>query len=82
MIGGEFMNLDFDNESLQQYTEYICPKCKVKENIPTEIVMDFEFRDGGSPNYCPTFTCEKCNSDMVPIYFVGYTGRVYKYEEK
>ena len=65
----------------EQFTEYICPKCKTKENIPTHIVMNFDFLDDGDSLVPPRFGCEKCDGDMVPIYFVGHTGIVYQYND-
>lgn len=64
------------------YTDFVCSHCGTHENIPTHIVMDFEFRDHDLPNYMPSFYCEKCNHPMYPTYFKGYTGKVYEYKLK
>ena len=64
------------------YTDFVCSHCGTHENIPTHIVMEFEFRDHDLPNYMPSFYCEKCNHPMYPTYFKGYTGKVYEYKLK
>lgn len=50
--------------------EYICPKCKTKELIPTEIVEMLDAADqiGVDASVPPRFDCRKCNGKMVPIY--------------
>ena len=65
----------------EQFIEFICPKCKTKENIPADIVMTFDSLDGGDPSYPPRFDCEKCDDKMVPVYFVGHTGIIYQYND-
>ena len=37
--------------------------------------------DPGDTSYPPMFYCEKYNGLMKPVYYVGYTGIIYKYEE-
>lgn len=64
------------------YTDYICSNCGVHENIPTHIVMNFEYMHGSDKDYWPTFSCEKCNRLMYPVYFKGYEGKIYKYKLK
>lgn len=64
------------------YTDFVCSHCGIHENIPTHIVMQFEDMDRDIPNYMPSFTCEKCGYNMYPIYFKGYTGKVYQYKFK
>ena len=63
------------------YTEFICIECGCHEKIPTKIVLQMDMSDPGDTSYPPMFYCEKCNGLMKPIYYVGYTGIVYKYEE-
>ena len=64
--------------------EYICPKCKTKEFIPTEIVEMLDAADqlGVDTSVPPRFDCQKCNGKMVPIYYIGDKGRVYEYKNK
>lgn len=64
--------------------EFICPLCKYKENIPTEIVemLDASDQYGVDTNVPPRFDCEKCLGKMIPIYYVGVKGKIYKFEEK
>ena len=63
--------------------EYICPKCKTKELIPTEIVEMLDAADqiGVDTSVPPRFDFRKCNGKMVPIYYIGVKGRVYEYKE-
>lgn len=63
--------------------EYICPKCKTKELIPTEIVEMLDAADqiGVDTSVPPRFDCSKCNGKMVLIYYIGVKGRVYEYKE-
>ncbi len=62
--------------------EFICPKCKTKERIPTEIVEMLDYADQiGDTSVPPRFDCEKCDGKMVPIYYVGAKGRIYEYTE-
>ena len=67
-----------------KFIEYICPKCKTKENIPTEVVeilvqADSFWVDLSEP---PKFNCEKCPEKMVPIYYISVHGRSYKDKQK
>ena len=64
--------------------EFICPKCKTKERIPTEIVEMLDYADqiGVDTSVPPRFDCEKCDGKMVPIYYVGAIGRIYEYTEE
>ena len=63
--------------------EFICPKCKTRERIPTEIVEMLDYADqiGVDTSVPPRFDCEKCDGKMVPIYYIGAKGRVYEYNE-
>ncbi len=62
---------------------YICPKCKTKEMIPTEIVEMLDRADqiGVDTSVPPRFDCQNCNGKMVPIYYIGVNGQVYEYKE-
>ena len=64
--------------------EFICPKCKTKELIPTYIVemLDKSDQVGVDTSVPPRFDCQKCNGKMVPIYYIGVKGQVYEYKEK
>lgn len=71
---------DYINAFRPMFTEYICTKCKTRENIPTDIVLDMDMMDDGDPSYPPMFNCEKCNGLMKPKYYLGYTGIEYTYD--
>ncbi len=63
--------------------EFICPICKSREKIPTDIVRmldesDGEFVDRSIP---PMFECKNCEGKMVPILYIGVRGQVYTYTE-
>ena len=64
--------------------EYICPKCKAREMIPTNIVEMLDAADqiGVDISIPPRFDCQRCNGKMVPIYYIGVKGRIYEYKEK
>ncbi len=64
--------------------EFICPKCKTKERIPTEIVEMLDYADqiDVDTSVPPRFDCENCDGKMVPIYYVGAKGRIYEYTEE
>ena len=67
-----------------KFTEYICPKCKTKENIPTEVVERLDKADsfGVDTSYPPRFECQKCPGKMVPIYYISVHGKIHEYKEK
>ena len=79
-----FIDNDFDDPDQVDinYTDFVCSHCGIHEDIPTHIVMNFEFMDHDMPNYMPSFTCKKCGYDMYPTYFKGFTGKVYQYKFK
>ena len=64
--------------------EFICLLCKTIERIPTEIVEMLDAADqmGVDTSVPPRFDCEKCPGKMVPIYYVGVTGKIYEYKEQ
>ena len=64
--------------------EFICPKCKTKELIPTYIVEMLDKSDQTlvDTSVPPRFDCQNCNGKMVPIYYIGVKGQVYEYKEK
>ena len=63
--------------------EFICPICKTKERIPTEIVemLDYEDQIGVDTSIPPRFDCEKCYGKMIPIFYIGINGKKYFYNE-
>ncbi len=63
--------------------EFICPKCKTKERIPTEIVEMLDQADqiGVDTSVPPRFACEKCPGKMVPIYYISVNGKIFEYNE-
>ena len=67
-----------------KFIEYICPKCKTKENIPTEVVEMLDKADsyGVDTSYPPRFECQKCPEKMVPIYYISVHGKIHVYKEK
>ncbi len=64
--------------------EFICTLCKTKEKIPTYIVemLDNSDQFNVDLNTPPRFNCEKCPGKMVPVFYIGVNGIVYKYNEK
>ncbi len=66
-----------------KFITYICPKCKTKENIPTDIVEDFDRMDslGVDTSYPPRFDCAKCSGIMIPVYYISISGIVHEYKE-
>lgn len=64
--------------------EFICPKCKTKEKIPTSIVemLDASDQIGVDTSIPPKFDCQFCDGKMEPIFYVGVKGRIYVYKEK
>lgn len=62
--------------------EFICPLCKTRELIPTEIVEMLDGADqlGVDTDVPPKFDCEKCPGKMVPIHYIGVKGKIYKYK--
>ena len=73
----------FYYEKNKKEIEFICPKCKTIESIPTDIVefLDRSDQIGVDTSYPPRFDCEKCNGKMVPIYYVGVNGTIYEYKK-
>ncbi len=63
--------------------EFICPVCKTREFIPRDVVEFFDNVDsyGVDTSIPPRFDCKNCNGKMVPIYYIGVTGHIYKYDD-
>lgn len=62
--------------------EYICPNCKTKEFILSDIVEMLDAADqvNVDTSIPPRFDCKKCNGKMVPIYYIGVKGQIYEYK--
>ena len=67
-----------------KFIEYICPKCKTKENIPTEVVEMLDTADSFDvdTSYPPRFECQKYPGKTVPIYYISVHGKIHEYKEK
>ena len=63
--------------------EFICPLCKTTEFIPTEIVemLDRAGQVNVDTDVPPRFDCEHCSGKMVPKFYIGVHGKIYKYED-
>ena len=63
--------------------EFICPLCKTTEFIPTEIVEMLDRADqvNVDTDVPPRFDCEHCSGKMVPKFYIGVHGKIYKYED-
>ncbi len=57
---------------------YVCLECKEQEEIPLEVVRDFDVMDDGDPTVPPQFSCKKCGGEMYPEYYKGIHGFEYK----
>ena len=60
--------------------EFICPKCKTRELIPSDIVefLDQSDQIGVDTSYPPRFDCEKCYGKMVPTFYISVNGIVFE----
>jgi hypothetical protein len=58
--------------------KFICLGCDEKEEIPYQVVRDFDRMDDGDPSVPPQFACEKCGSGMYPEVYKGVHGFEYK----
>jgi len=52
--------------------------CHEKEEIPYDVVKDFDVMDDGDPTTPPMFSCEQCGAEMYPEYYKGIHGIEYK----
>lgn len=57
---------------------YICLQCDTREDIPLNVVRDFDAMDDGDPTVPPQFRCEECGGAMYPEYYKGIHGYEYK----
>lgn len=75
------INKKIKNNINNNFVTFICPKCKVKENIPFYIVDMMDKHDNGNQNCPPRFGCQNCDGIMIPVYYKNYKGKVYEYKE-
>lgn len=68
---------DYDREPKDKSVSYICRQCRAVEEIPLEVVEQFDWLDGGDPHDPPRFSCQVCQGEMIPEYFRGATGVLY-----
>ncbi|SFO62727.1 hypothetical protein SAMN05720591_101199 [Halolactibacillus alkaliphilus] len=61
--------------------EFVCRSCKVTEDIPREVVEQFDMMDMVDPTDPPRFSCEKCGGEMLPVYYTSLHGITYKNPE-
>ena len=57
---------------------YICLACNETEQIPLDVVRNFDAMDDGDPTVPSQFTCEECGGEMYPEYYKGIHGIEYK----
>jgi hypothetical protein len=55
-----------------------CQTTHEKEEIPHNVVKDFDVMDGGDPSVSPQFACQTCGGEMYPEYYKGAHGIEYK----
>ena len=60
--------------------EFVCPKCKTKELIPTDVVefLDSSDQIGVDISVPPRFDCINCNGKMVPTYYISVNGLIFE----
>ena len=63
--------------------EFICPVCKTREFIPRNVVefLDDLDSNGVDTSVPPRFDCKNCMGKMEPIYYIGVTGHIYRYDD-
>lgn len=61
---------------------YICLQCNEEEEIPLNVVRDFDLIDDGDPTVPPQFTCEQYGGEMYPEYYKGVHGYEYRIEDR
>ncbi len=62
----------------KEMINYICLQCKESEEIPVDVVRNFDMMDDGDPTVPPQFGCEECGGEMYPEYYKGIHGYEYK----
>jgi uncharacterized Zn finger protein len=58
--------------------KYICLQCSSEEEIPLQVVRNFDVMDDGDPTVPPQFRCEECGGAMYPEYYKGVHGYEYR----
>lgn len=58
---------------------YICTVCGTKENIPEEVVRQFDEMDQSNINEPPSFSCEECGGIMRPKYYKSVYGKIHQF---
>ncbi|MBP2662044.1 MAG: hypothetical protein H6Q69_5076 [Firmicutes bacterium] len=57
---------------------YLCLGCDMQEEIPYQVVRDFDKQDLGDPSVPPQFACESCGVAMYTRYYKGVHGIKYR----
>ena len=58
--------------------KFKCLSCSKIEEIPRDVVENFDEMDGGDPSVPPRFDCQKCGGLMQPVYYKSVYGYIYK----
>jgi hypothetical protein len=53
-------------------------QCSREEEIPLNVVRNFDAMDTGDPMVPPKFACEACGGEMYPEYYKGIQGYEYR----
>jgi uncharacterized OB-fold protein len=59
-----------------------CLGCGLEEEIPREVVEDFDANDGGDLSVPPRFNCTDCDKQMEPVYYKSVHGVIYEWKDK
>jgi hypothetical protein len=62
----------------KQNISFVCLACHEKEDIPLNVVRDFDLMNDCDSTTPPMFSCEKCGGQMYPEYYKGVHGIEYK----
>lgn len=65
----------------ESFVLYRCLACGAEENIPEDVVMQFDILDDGDTSVPPKFKCENCPADMEPVFYESVHGVTYKIDE-
>ena len=66
----------------KETVKYICLECKGTEEIPLDVVRNFDAMDDGDTTVPPQFRCEECDGEMYPEYYKGVHGYEYRIEDR
>lgn len=61
---------------------YVCLNCRQDEEIPLNVVRDFDVMDDGDPEESPQFACGACGGGMYPQTYKSIHGYEYRLEER